>query len=150
MFLDCTIAIGCFNPDHDHDEWEGLQWQPIAALLWLSIWLFLPLPISAKGYFCCLPQSVSCRVPVPIRLFPEHWESSTQPVLENPCREPHLGTVRFAYGSDLLGDCPLWGVMISWISSLKNKQKEKVSFVPRSNQVVCLQEAIVNVLGWTG
>lgn len=70
MFLDCTIAIGCFNSDHDHDEWEGLQWQPITALLWLLIWLLLPIPKSAKGYFCCLPQSVSCRVPVSIWLFP--------------------------------------------------------------------------------
>lgn len=70
MFLDCTIAIGCFNSDHDHDEWEGLQWQPITALLWLLIWLLLPIPKSAKGYFRCLPQSVSCRVPVSIWLFP--------------------------------------------------------------------------------
>lgn len=150
MFSDCTIAIGCFNSDHDHDhyEWEGLQWQPITALLWLLVWLLLPIPKSAKGYFRCLPQSISCRVPVPIWLFAEHWESSTQTVLENPFKEPHLGTVRFADGSDLLGDCPLWGLMTS--SSLKNEQKEKVSFVPRSNQVICLQETIVNVLGWTG
>lgn len=138
MFSDCTIAIGCFNSDHDYDhyEWEGLQWQPITALLWLLVWLLLPIPKSAKGYFRCLPQSGSCRVPVPIWLFAEHWESSTQ-TAGKPFQRTSFGNSQVCS----------WIRSTWWLSSLgphdiifskkTNKRKKSVSCPDPTRLSVC-------------